>query len=301
MGRRAAAASRGLARRSASLRRTSIAYYRPGVKGPQLFLLLGAALLVACGSARDVVRRRAAAELGCEESSVRVEAIGAAGYRASGCRQEVTYTCARGLSCTPDGPATDVVREGERTWDDASLGPLLSGAHDGVIGCFGAARANVEVDVRVSIAGRVSYASEIAGASATEQSCVLTALSAIDLAGTRDTSRTASLHFGRDGRDRIGAATAVAAPTANAAPSPETARAVRALLDARATRILSCAGTGSAGVEASWTASGSLDVHLRGAAGGSAEDECVRAVFDGVVIDPVPDASGSLIHAASAD
>lgn len=85
------------------------------------FFALALFPILGCSTVRDDARARAANEFGCDSDQISVEAMGADGYRASGCGREAVFVCSRPKTTRINpayiGDLTTCVREGEIVHD----------------------------------------------------------------------------------------------------------------------------------------------------------------------------------------
>lgn len=274
---------------------------RHGIFAACTFAMAATSIVAGCGVNNGALRNRAVHDLGCPREEIQVIDLGAGGRRVEGCGRAQEYTCmstARHETvCEPTGftgpssaytAPTGTFAPAPTTWGDGQVLDALENTRIAVLACVPATTLTLALAVDITPEGRIGTVA-LTGLSASEQSCVASALGTIDLPGSVGAGRHVDFTAHRASDDSASAGgEELTAATA-------TAGRVRALLDARATRILACVGAPSAAMVVSWTLEGRLDVSVRGA--GAAENLCVEATLEDATLAPPPTAIGSVLHA----
>lgn len=265
--------------------------------------------------------QRASREIPCPESDLRIDELGAGGYRVSGCGTQITYTCV-GKVCAPServalveaapaprsrpSPAARVeaLPPASGTWTDDQVHQLLVIIHDRVVACLPEDVERLRLRVSISASGmvrRVAGASQGDRVSSEVGGCIDQVLQEGRMTTTVTSPRQATLEFRRGWSP---APSAEAQPPAAPPPGAEGGAGlpasleatVRAAVDARAPAILACVEDVALSMQVSWTREGHLDVLLRGDRQGSPEEQCVRAIVQQITI-AAPGSTGTIVHA----
>lgn len=163
-----------------------------------------AGALVGCVTTRDTLRERARNELPCHEPLV-VQRLGAGGYRVSGCGRAITYTCIthEGLTtCAPsmressERPAAPVAPPS--TWSNGQVERLRFAVRGGVLACLPPELTEVELEVTISVAGRVRRVGRVPGDDSVSE-CIDGVLAGQELDGDVELARTVALRIRRGG------------------------------------------------------------------------------------------------------
>lgn len=246
---------------------------------------------IAVGGLALAAVQRAASEIPCpEEDLVLQELGGSGGYRVTGCATVVTYTC-HFDTCVLD-ERREIPESGGgsgSTWSDVHARVVTARVQRALVECLGG-DPPIRVTVRMSRLGRLVRS----GADLLDVdrgACVDRLLGTVRIRGTVDHGRTLIVESGE--------ATAPQEVTAEPGPYPSAGgveAAARSAVDARAAAILACVSDDALALQVSWTRGGELDALLRGEQQGTPEEACVRAIVQGLSIEPPGDA-GTIVHA----
>lgn len=164
-----------------------------------------AGALAGCATLRDTLRERARNELPCHEPLV-VQRLGAGGWRVAGCGRAITYTCITHEGVTTCDPSMRESSERQAapavppasTWSNGQVERLRAAVRDGVLACLPPERIEVELEVTISVAGRVRRVGRVPGGDAVA-ACIDRVLEGQQLDGDVELARTAALRIRRGG------------------------------------------------------------------------------------------------------
>ena len=258
----------------------------------RISILAAVVLLSGCASITGALRQRASVDLACSEERVSVRAIGAQGYRASGCGRGRSYTCV-GRTCVGDGPVESGPALAAAMPADALRDAIVRATYDEMRACVGR-DVDFSLEVEVDERGALRPIEILVRVGPHEAACISRV--------ARESSSPAWAGAGPVTLvyDAAGPPPEPAAPVQEIAAQPGPAAAVepatlRARVDAHRAAILACVSAPVVALTIEWSAEGALVAHLRDGAGTPAEG-CVRAVLAGERIEPAPGTPGSLLH-----
>jgi hypothetical protein len=260
-------------------------------------LTLCGVLAVGCTNTLNEVRLRAAQQLRCPESDVRVERLAANGYRAFACGQVVDYVCV----VDRRGEATCVAERGvgpqspqstpaslPTTWTDAQMQDLVRRTATPLRSCLTAEGAGVEIGLTVARDGRV-LVGEVTGDGTDDEQleCIRQVLRRTVVRGRVMESRSMQI--------RAGSSAAAPDRTAGAEVESLESTTVRAAIAGRASAVLACTEGEAIAIEARWSTDGHVTISLGGARAGTRIEGCVRAAVGEITLD-APATPGSVLQ-----
>lgn len=160
---------------------------------------------------------------------------------------------------------------------DAQVREMLAAIHDPTLACFSSAHVPASMRLVIGRRGSVADSSMVTVATDDELSCARQVLASVHLEGTF-APRSVLIRFEPRSQD-ITPTPGGESTDAIASGESDMAASLRTALDAHASTILVCTSGEAVAVALSWTASGAIDVAVRGHLHGAPEEGCVRSAL----------------------